>query len=189
MNDAYVGCDLPSLEQQLVKEEFHTAADLLRKALWAKDKTRANNEEITSPEFVENTLSEEGAESTALQNPDTSARNSKLQVARNEDSNSLRCKAANNSCNFEPKLEQAKDVSKRATEDTKTLTSEENSSTGQDVGSFSETTGLEELRVSDINAATSSILKETDLDSDDELEQFVFQPKGDRKGNRNLSFT
>ena len=171
----------------LSQEEFHTAADLLRKALWTKDKTQANNEEITSPEFVENALSEEGAESTALQNPDTSTRNSKLQVAKNEDS--LSCKAANNSRNFEPKLEQDKDVSKCATEDTKTLTSEENSSSGQDVGSFTERTGLEELRVSDINAATTSILKEPDSDSDDELEHFVFQPKGEREGNRNLSFT
>jgi len=69
------------------------------------------------------------------------------------------------------------------------LTLEENSSTSHDVVSFSEKAGFEELRVSDINAATSSILKETDSDSDDELEQFVFQPKGDRQGNRNLSFT
>ena len=182
-------CKVQAWTSLLSQEEFHTAADLLRKALWAKDKTRANNEEITSPEFVENTLSEEGAESTALQNPDTSARNSKLQVARNEDSNSLSCKAANNSCNFQPQLEQDKDVSKRATEYTKTLTLEENSSTSHDVVSFSEKAGFEELRVSDINAATSSILKETDSDSDDELEQFVFQPKGDRQGNRNLSFT
>lgn len=80
-------------------------------------------------------------------------------------------------------------MSKRATEDTKTLTSEENSSSGQDVGSFTERTGLEELRVSDINAATTLILEEPDSDSEDELEQFVFQPKGEREGNCNLSFT
>ena len=182
-------CKVQAWKSLLSQEEFHTAADLLRKALWTKDKTQANNEEITSPEFVENALSEEGAESTALQNPDTSTRNSKLLVAKNEDSNSLSRKAANNSCNFEPKLEQDKGVSKRATEDTKTLTSEENSSTGQDVGSFIETTGLEELRVSDINAATTLILEEPDSDSEDELEQFVFQPKGEREGNCNLSFT
>lgn len=80
-------------------------------------------------------------------------------------------------------------MSERSSEQTKTLTSEVNSSTGHDVGSFSERTGLEELRVSDIDAATSSILKEQDSDSDDELEQFVLQPKTKGQGKRNFSFT
>jgi len=186
MNDAYVGCDLPSLDQQLMKEEFHTATDLLRKALRAKDKIQANNEEASSPKFLENTLTE-----------DTSTRNSCLQakkcnvVTKYRDSNTLSCKTANNSCNFESKQEQDKDVSKNNTEHTITLTSEGNSSTGlsHEVGSFSEKTALAELRFPDIDAATTSILREQDSESEDELEQFVFQPKSGREENRNFSST
>ena len=85
---------------------------------WAKDKSPANNEEATSPEFVENTLIGEGTESTALQNPDTSTKNSDLQaekckvVTKDKDSNSLSYNSANISCNFESKQEQDKDASK-----------------------------------------------------------------------------
>ena len=67
----------------------------------------------------------------------------------------------------------------------------ENSSTGlnHEAGSFSERTELEELRVPDIDAVTTSILKEQDPESEDDLEQFVFQPKGKIEGNCNFSFT
>ena len=164
----------------------------------AKDKIRANNEEATSPEFVENTLTEEGTESTALQNPDTSTRNSYLQaekckVVRTEDrdSNSLSCNSTNNSCHFESKQGQGKDANKQSTEHTDALTSHENSSTclNHEGCSFNERTRLEELRFPNTDAATTSIPKEQDSDSEDELEQFVFQPKGSRGGNRNLPFT
>lgn len=156
-----------------------------------------NNEEATSPEFVENTLTEEGTESTAPQNPTTSTRNSYLQaekcnvVTKDRDSNTLSCKTANNSCNFESKQEQDNDASKNNTEHTIALTSEGNSSTGlsHEVGSFSEKTALAELRFPDIDAATTSILREQDSESEDELEQFVFQPKSGREENRNFSST
>ena len=66
-----------------------------------------------------------------------------------------------------------------STEPTNVLTSEENSSTGlsHEVGSFSEKTALAELHFPDIDAATTSILREQDSESEDELEEFVFQPK------------
>lgn len=156
-----------------------------------------NNEEATSPEFVENTLTEERTESTAPQNPATSTRNSYLQaekcnvVTEDRDSNTLSCKTANNSCNFESKQEQDNDASKNNTEHTIALASEGNSSTGlsHEVGSFSEKTTLAELRFLDIDAATTSILREQDSESEDELEQFVFQPKSGREENRNFSST
>ena len=78
-----------------------------------------------------------------------------------------------------------------STEHTSALTSEENSSTGlsHEVGSFSAKTALAELRSPDIDAATTSILREQDSESEDELEEFVFQPKSREKGNRNFSST
>ena len=177
------------------QEEFHSAADLLRKALW--DKSSANKKEATSPKFVENALREEGTESASLQNPDTSKRNGDLQVekckvvAKDKDSNSLSCNSANISCNFESKQEQDKDGSKHSTEHTNVLTPEENSSTGlsYEVSSFSKSPALAELHFSDIDVATTSILREHDSESEDELEQFLFQPKSRREGNCNFSST
>ena len=78
-----------------------------------------------------------------------------------------------------------------STEHTSALTSEENSSTGlsHEVGSFSAKTALAELRSPDKDAATTSILREQDSESEDELEEFVFQPKSREKGNCNFSST
>jgi len=170
---------------------------LLRKALKAEDKIRATNEEATSPEFVENTLTEEGTESTALQDPDTFTRNSDLLaekckvVTKDRDSNSLNWSTTNHSCNFKSKQEHDKDASISSTEHTHALTSEENSSTvlSHEVGSFGEKTGPVELRSPDIDAATTSILSEQDSESEDELEEFVFQPKSGKEENRNSSST
>ena len=52
---------------------------------------------------------------------------------------------------------------------------------GDENGSFSKSTALAELRFADIDAATTSILREHDSESE-ELEQFVFQPKSRREG-------
>jgi len=46
-----------------------------------------------------------------------------------------------------------------------------------------------ELRSLDIDAATTSILSEQDSESEDELEEFVFQPKSRKEENRNSSST
>ena len=126
-----------------------------------------------------------------------SSRNSDFQAekckvdTKDKDSNSLSCNSANISCNFESKQEQGKDVSKHSTEHTNALMSEENSSTGlsHEVSSFSKSTALVELRFADIDAATTSILREHDTESEDDLEQFVFQPKNRREGNCNFSST
>ena len=101
--------------------------------------------------------------------------------------NSLRCNSGNDFCNFESNQEQDKDASKHAN----ALTSEENSSTGlsHEVSSFSKSAALAELRLPGIDAATTSILREHDSESEDELEQFVFQPKSRREGNHNFSST
>ena len=92
------------------------------------------------------------------------------------DSNSLSCNSGNISCSFESKQEQDKDASKHSTEHRNALASEENSSTGlsHEVSSFSKSTALAELRFLGIDAATTSILREHDSESWDELEQFVF---------------
>ena len=110
---------------------------------------------------------------------------------KDRDSNSFIWNTANSSCNFESKQEHDKGASINSTEHTNALTSEENSSTGlsHEVGSFSEKTALAELRFADIDGATTSIVSEQDSESEDELEQFVFQPKTRRQGKRNYSFT
>ena len=123
-------------------------------------------------------------------NSDLQAENCKV-VTKDKDSNSLSCNSAHISCNFESKQEQDKDASKHSTEHTNALTSEGNFSTGlsHEVSSFSKSTALAELRFPDEDAATTSILREHDSESEDELEQFVFQPKSRREGNCNFSST
>ena len=78
-----------------------------------------------------------------------------------------------------------------STESTNVLTSEENSSSGlsHEVRSFSEKTALAKLHFLDIDAATTSILSEQDSESEDELEEFVFQPKSRKEENWNFSST
>ena len=86
---------------------------------------------------------------------------------------------------------QNKDGSKHSTEHTNVLTPEENSSTGlsYEVSSFSKSPALAELHFPDIDVATTSILREHDSESEDELEQFVFQPKSRREENCNFLST
>ena len=70
-----------------------------------------------------------------------------------------------------------------STESSSVLTSEENSSSGlsHEVGSCSEKTALAKLHFLDIDAATTSILSEQDSESEDELGEFVFQPRVEKK--------
>ena len=98
--------------------------------------------------------------------------------------NSLSCNSGNESFNFESNQEHDRDASKHSA-------SEENSSTGlsHEVSSLSKSSALAELRFPDIDAATTSIIREHDSESEDELEQFVFQPKSRREGNHNFSST
>ncbi|XP_078342625.1 uncharacterized protein LOC144628400 [Oculina patagonica] len=190
MNDAYVGCDLPSLDQQLLKDEFHEAADLLSRALRAKGKPLEENKDaIALPEIVENKTSNKETESTMLQNLDTCTRSNDLQTdkcqAVTKDRNRLTdCNSDINSCNFESN-EQDNRSSESRIQDTNLSTSDLDNFTrlNHEAVSSNESTGPEEF------AETKSVIKEQDSDSEDELEQFVFQPRSNREEEFEFSFT
>ena len=135
-----------------------------------------------------------------LPNPDTCTRRSndlrenKCQgVAKDRDSNSLKsCSSDINSSNVESN-EQDKRSCESRIQDTDLNDSRR---LNHEAVSFDESTGPVELCFSGMGVETRSVIKEQvqqqpqqDSDSEDELEQFVFQPKGSREEKFNFSFT
>ncbi|KAJ7318865.1 hypothetical protein OS493_037276 [Desmophyllum pertusum] len=196
MNDCYVGCDLPSLDQQFLKEEFHAATDLLSRVLCAKDEPQENQDDIASPKIANSMLSEDQTDSTVLQNQAACTKNNDLQpdkcqaVTMDADSNSLSCNFVYNFRNLESNEQQDNASNGSRIEDTNLLTSDENYCSRfshEAVGLNERTGGRGGLCLSNMGAESKSVIKEHDSDSEGELEQFILQPRNGRHfSNRKL---
>lgn len=162
------------------QEEFQTAADLLSRALWVKDKP---DERKNSKDYVEvksSATSQAQSGYRFLQSPGAVTTTS---VAVS-DSNSGDCSFVGKSSVFkaEKQLVQCETDSQQQKQNLALLTPESDrlSKSNHNMVGFNDNhfkTELENLHITN---------KEQDLESDDELEQFVFQPKADSQ--RDIKF-
>ena len=160
------------------QEEFQTAADLLSRALWVKDKADERKNTKDCVEMKSSTTSQAQSGSRFLQSPGAVTT---TPVAVSE-SNSGDCSFACKSSVFkaEEQLVQCETDSQQQKQNLDLLTQESDclSKSNHNMVGFNGNhveTDLENLHLTN---------KEQDSESDDELEQFVFQPKGN--GQRNM---
>ncbi|XP_074610550.1 RNA helicase Mov10l1-like isoform X2 [Acropora palmata] len=165
VNDSYIGCDLPSLDQHFVKEEFDAASNLLSNILLKHEINR--NGDFT-----------EDKSNSVLQDLNQS---SNCTQAISNESNMLSCNGEDISLVSEPQ-EQIESSSSNNTQTSNkggTLTMRKKPFAGPSVSSRASPTLTKEPQQLCVSSEVLS-------DSDDELEQFVLQPKGRRQKNIKL---
>lgn len=165
MNDAYIGCDLPSLEQHFLEEEFQAAFGLLNGTL------------VEGGETTDSGVFPQGQSSTALQEldedpfPQSSNGKSNDIQAIFKDSDFRR-----SDCENTPSASSGEEV------DPCTNNFIEERKKGDSL-TLDENCVLKPFAKETLDSHASLPLTATQQESDDELEQFVFQPKRNRKSN------
>ncbi|XP_067023721.1 uncharacterized protein [Acropora muricata] len=159
VDDSYIGCDLPSLDQHFLKEEFQAATNLLSKLL-LKDEINRNGD------FTE------GESNSVLQDLNES---SNCAQAISNESNMQSCNGEDIFLVSEPR-EQIESSSSNNTQTSNkggTLNMRDKPFAGPSVSSGAGPILTKESQQLCVSSEVPS-------DSDDELEQFVLQPKGRR---------
>lgn len=177
MNDAYVGCDLPSLDQQFLQEEFQEAATLLDKALSSQVKPKKITNEEAPLENKDATISNNNIALLSQQNPSENSKSNDMKedlrqlVGQNTNVTFYRDKFVSKSLDQESEnsgtelQSQKQNCFLRSNEDSSSI-----SQKAVDVNHGHASTELNELDV--VKKGNPQ-----DLESDDELEEFVLQPR------------
>ena len=163
-----------------LQEEFHAAADLLHRALATKEKPLENTNDVTLPEFMESKISEK------LQGSDTCAKDSDTQtdvITKQRGLHSSTSDSFGSSRNLESKDQQHNACNNSQIQFKNLSLSEENNSTKsthEAVSLDERPEGVKDELYTDVRMASELVIKEQDSDSEDELEQFVLQPRSSK---------